>query len=100
MALKTDKIFELMASFLAKGEGKPIVEKLQAIYAMEILPQKGQPPARTWMLDLKNGNGRVYQGKDQADSTFTMTDDDFEQICLGKLNPQQAFMTVFEFVVY
>lgn len=35
----------------------------------------------------------VKVGKpDNADATFTMTDDDFEQVCLGKLNPQMAFM--------
>ena len=28
----------------------------------------------------------------KADATFTMTDDDFEKVCLGKLNPQIAFM--------
>lgn len=30
---------------------------------------------------------------DGIDATFQMTDDDFEQVCLGKLQPQQAFMT-------
>ena len=24
---------------------------------------------------------------EKADATFTMTDDDFEAVCLGKLNP-------------
>jgi putative sterol carrier protein len=28
----------------------------------------------------------------KADATFTMTDEDFNNVCLGKLNPQIAFM--------
>jgi hypothetical protein len=92
--LKTDKVFQLMSAYMEKGDGKENVQKLQAIYVIEILPKKGDPPARTWVLDLKNGNGKVYQGTAQADATFTFTDDDFEQVCLGKLNAQQAFMTV------
>jgi len=35
----------------------------------------------------------VRKGKpEKADATFQMTDDDFEAVCLGKLNPQMAFM--------
>lgn len=45
-------------------------------------------------LDLKNGV--VYEGspKDGAkpDTTLAVTDSDFVDIALGKLNPQVAFM--------
>ena len=35
----------------------------------------------------------MKKGKpENADATFTMTDADFDQVCLGKLNPQMAFM--------
>ena len=35
----------------------------------------------------------MKKGKaENPDATFTMTDADFEQVCLGKLNPQMAFM--------
>jgi 3-hydroxyacyl-CoA dehydrogenase/3a,7a,12a-trihydroxy-5b-cholest-24-enoyl-CoA hydratase len=91
-ALKSDKIFALMNSFLEKGEGKKIVESLQATYLFEITPTKGAPVAKTFVIDLKNGQGKVFEGKQQVDATFTMVDDDFEQVCLGKLNPQNAFM--------
>jgi len=44
-------------------------------------------------IDLKSGQGHTKRGKpEKADATFTMTDDDFEAVCLGKLNPQIAFM--------
>jgi len=91
-ALKSDKIFALMNSFLERGDGKKIVESLQSTYMFEITPKKGAPVAKTFVIDLKNGQGKVYEGKTQVDATFTMADDDFEQVCLGKLNPQNAFM--------
>ena len=44
-------------------------------------------------IDLKNGQGDVHQRKPKsADATFTMTDADFDNVCMGKLNPQIAFM--------
>ena len=93
--LKTDKVFELMNAYLATGEGKHIVDKLQAVYGFEITKKKGEPPVRIWTIDLKNGNGFVRQGKPESpDATFTMTDDDFEQVSLGKLNGQTAFVQV------
>jgi len=79
-------------SFLLKGDGKHLVSQLQSTYAFEITPKKGAPVAKTYIIDLKNGLGRVYEGKETVDATFTMVDEDFEQVCLGKLNPQNAFM--------
>lgn len=46
-----------------------------------------------YTIDLKNGQGSVTkQEPKNADATFTMTDDDFDAVCQGKLNPQIAFM--------
>jgi len=37
---------------------------------------------------LTSGNGACRVGKPaKSDSIFTMTDDDFYSVCLGKLNP-------------
>lgn len=91
--LKSQKVFDMMRQFLDRGEGKAAVGKVQAIYNFEIVPKKGDPVAKTWTIDLKNGQGRVDEGKsDSADTTFTMIDEDFEQLCLGKLNAQNAFL--------
>ena len=93
--MKTDKVFNLIGAYLASGEGKDIISKLSAVFGFEITPKKGEPPARVWTIDLKNGNGAVKLGKpESADATFTMTDDDFEQLVLGKLNGQTAFVQV------
>jgi len=40
------------------------------------------------MIDLKNGQGSVeFRAEPKAEAKFTMTEDDFEAVCLGKLNP-------------
>lgn len=84
-----------MRVFLERGEGKHLIQKVNATYNFEVTKVKNGPVARTWIIDLKNGNGSVSVGKlPSPDATFTMTDDDFEQVSLGKLNPQNAFLTV------
>lgn len=83
----------MMTSYLERGEGKDLVPKVQAIFGFEILKEKGGKPVGVWEIDLKNGSGVVKKGTPaKADATFTMTDDDFHQVCMGKLNPQVAFM--------
>ena len=92
---KCYQIFYLMNEFLVRGEGKSIIDKLQAVYNFDITEKKGGPVVTTFVIDLKNGQGKVYEGREStADATFTMTDGDFEQVCLGTLNPQTAFIQV------
>ena len=82
-----------MSVFLAKGEGKALIPKVSAIFGFEISKTKGGKVESTYEIDLKNGQGACKKGKpEKADATFTMTDDDFEQVCLGKLDPKMAFI--------
>src|SRR5450830_1771558 len=91
--LKAEEVFGMMHTYLAQGNGKDIVPKVQAVFALEILKVKGGKIEAIFEIDLKNAQGNVKKGKpEKADATFTMTDADFEQVCLGKLNPQMAFM--------
>jgi len=96
-SLKSDKIFEMMGMFLSQsGEGPKLVKQVDAVYIFEITPKKGAPVAKRFVIDLKNGSGKVFEGTANADATFTMVDDDFEQVCNGTLNPQNAFMQVID----
>ena len=91
--LRAEEIFGMMYTYLAEGHGKAIIPKVQAIYCFEITKAKGGKVEAIYEIDLKNGQGTVKKGKPaSADSTFTMTDADFDLVCLGKLNPQMAFM--------
>lgn len=90
---KSEQIFGMMATYLNQGLGKDLIPKVAAVFGFEIAKNKGEAPAVVFEIDLKNGQGKCQRGAPaSADATFTMTDDDFEAVCLGKLNPQIAFM--------
>jgi 3-hydroxyacyl-CoA dehydrogenase/3a,7a,12a-trihydroxy-5b-cholest-24-enoyl-CoA hydratase len=92
--LKAAQIFGMMGAHLAEGNGAAIIKKVGAVFNFDVILKKGGKPVATWELDLKNGNGFVKLGKcAKPDATFTMTDADFDALCNGKLNPQNAFMT-------
>ena len=55
MALKSEKIFELMDVHI-KEHGPELVKKAGAVFYFEILKSKGDEP-KTWTLDLKNDKG-------------------------------------------
>ncbi len=83
----------MMQQYIALGEAKPLIGKVAAVFNFCITEKKGGPVKKTWIIDLKNGQGVVKVGEDKnADATFTMTDLDFEMVCLGTLNPQMAFI--------
>lgn len=44
-----------MRTFLERGEGKPLVAKVQAIYSFEIILKKGGKVEAVYEIDLKNG---------------------------------------------
>ncbi len=91
--LKAGEIFGMMKTYLDQGLGKELIPKVAAVFGFEILRAKGGKVEVTYEIDLKNGQGDVKKGKpEKPDAFFQMTDDDFEAVCLGKLNPQMAFM--------
>lgn len=46
---------------------------------------------KKWTLDLTSGTGSLKEGDaDSADLTLSMTDENFEKLVSGKLNPQQV----------
>jgi len=53
--LKSERIFNLMAAFLACGDGKSLIPKIQGVYNFSISAKKGGPVVKTWIIDLKNG---------------------------------------------
>lgn len=76
-----------------KDVGREVVKKVNAVFEWHIT--KNGSIAAKWTIDLKNGSGEVYQGpaKGSADTTITISDEDFMEVVLGKLNPQKAFFS-------
>ncbi|XP_075035392.1 peroxisomal multifunctional enzyme type 2 [Mixophyes fleayi] len=92
VGLQSDLIFEEI-SRRVKDVGNELVKKVNAIFQWDIT--KDGNTAAQWTIDLKNGTGEVYRGKvrGRADTSFTLSDQDFMELVLGKLNPQQAFFS-------
>ncbi|XP_030624235.1 peroxisomal multifunctional enzyme type 2 isoform X1 [Chanos chanos] len=74
-----------------KDMGAELVKKVNAIFGWEII-KEGKIAAQ-WTIDLKTGSGALHKGpySGKADVTFTVSDEDFMEVVLGKLNPQKAF---------
>nr|XP_025716567.1 peroxisomal multifunctional enzyme type 2 isoform X2 [Callorhinus ursinus] len=90
--LQSTLVFEEIGRRL-KDIGHEVAEKVNAVFEWHIT--KGGHTAAKWTVDLKSGSGKVYQGpaKGSADATFTLSDEDFMDVVLGKLDPQKAFFS-------
>lgn len=68
-----------------------LIEKVRGVYGFKV--RNGPDGAEGyWLINAKEGKGKVtYDGKDKADVTFTVSDEDVADLISGKLNPQKAF---------
>uniref|UniRef100_A0A8D0B8T4 Peroxisomal multifunctional enzyme type 2 n=1 Tax=Salvator merianae TaxID=96440 RepID=A0A8D0B8T4_SALMN len=90
--LQSDLVFQEIGRRI-KEEGNQLVKKVNAVFQWNIT--KDDKTAVQWTIDLKNGSGELYQGpaRGKADTVFTLSDEDFLGLVLGKINPQKAFMS-------
>jgi putative sterol carrier protein len=49
--------------------------------------------AGTWTVDVNDGKLTVTEGGNEADTTITVSEDNFAQLISGDLNPTTAYMT-------
>jgi putative sterol carrier protein len=49
--------------------------------------------AGSWKVDVDDGNVKVTEGGGDADVTITASEETFEQIASGDMNPTTAYMT-------
>uniref|UniRef100_A0A2K5XRC2 Hydroxysteroid 17-beta dehydrogenase 4 n=1 Tax=Mandrillus leucophaeus TaxID=9568 RepID=A0A2K5XRC2_MANLE len=90
--LQSTLVFEEIGRRL-KDVGPEVVKKVNAVFEWHIT--KGGNIGAKWTIDLKSGSGKVYQGpaKGAADTTIILSDEDFMEVVLGKLDPQKAFFS-------
>ncbi|NXN18855.1 DHB4 enzyme, partial [Indicator maculatus] len=90
--LQSDLVFEEIGRRV-KEIGGELVKKVNAVFQWDIT--KDGKTAMQWTIDLKNGSGAVYQGpaRKPADTTFTLSDEDFMDVVQQKTNPQKAFFS-------
>ncbi|KAJ8380974.1 hypothetical protein SKAU_G00017520 [Synaphobranchus kaupii] len=88
--LQSDLVFEEIGRRI-ETMGAELVKKVNAVFGWEIT--KGDDVAAKWTIDLKTGVGSLHKGpfSGKADVTLTVSDEDFMDVVLGKLNPQKAF---------
>ncbi len=80
--MKSDELFGMIGGFLDKGEGVKLISEIGSVFGFEIKKDKKGPVVKTFIIDLKNGQGKTMVGKpENPDATFTMTDDDFDLVC-------------------
>ncbi|XP_026193629.1 peroxisomal multifunctional enzyme A [Cyclospora cayetanensis] len=93
---KSAKIFRMIAAYLerATDAASKLKSKVNSCFHFEISPKQGQPPTLKWTIDLRaESGGKAMEGHHgTADATFIMADEVFALICLGRLNPQVAFL--------
>ncbi|NXP85428.1 DHB4 enzyme, partial [Passerina amoena] len=90
--LQSNLVFEEIGRRV-KEMGNELVKKVNAVFQWDIT--KDGKTAMQWTIDLKNGSGAVYQGpaRNSADTTFTLSDEDFMDVVQQKINPQKAFFS-------
>ncbi|NXW24655.1 DHB4 enzyme, partial [Circaetus pectoralis] len=90
--LQSDLVFEEIGRRV-KEIGNKLVKEVNAVFQWDIT--KDGKTAMQWTIDLKNGSGAVYQGpaRSSADTTFTLSDEDFMDVVQQKTNPQKAFFS-------
>ncbi|NXK67554.1 DHB4 enzyme, partial [Sylvietta virens] len=86
--LQSNLVFEEIGRRV-KEMGNELVKKVNAVFQWDIT--KDGETAMQWTIDLKNGSGAVYQGpaRSSADTTFTLSDEDFMDVVQQKINPQK-----------
>lgn len=90
--LQSALVFEEIGRRL-KDVGREVVKKVNAVFEWHIT--KGGATAAKWTIDLKSGSGQVYRGpaRGSADTTIIISDEDFMEVVLGRLDPQKAFFS-------
>eukprot|EP00041_Stephanoeca_diplocostata_P007668 m.110568 g.110568 ORF g.110568 m.110568 type:complete len:118 (+) comp16981_c0_seq1:95-448(+) len=88
MGLKSAEFFE----GIKEAVNADMVKKVKAVFQWNIT-QGGNQVAQ-YTVDLKNGNGEIYDGKakKKANCTLTVDDDDLMSLVSGELDPMKAFM--------
>ncbi|CAJ0957515.1 unnamed protein product, partial [Mesorhabditis belari] len=91
MTLKSAALFDQIKAELPNHKEK--VKQVKGIILYELTA--GGKVIGKYTIDLKNGDGDVYEGdaKEKASVTVTVDDEDFVKIAAGELEPTKAFMT-------
>eukprot|EP00040_Diaphanoeca_grandis_P038565 m.256772 g.256772 ORF g.256772 m.256772 type:complete len:118 (-) comp34676_c0_seq1:69-422(-) len=76
---------------MAPAINADMVKQIKCIYQWDI---SSNGTVQTWTVDLKNGDGEVYEGKAKKKATCTLilSEEDFLGLVDGSLDTMKAFM--------
>ena len=91
--IKPEDVALLMKSYVDAGHAQKAADKCDASYQFNLAEVKDGPIKYQFWVSLKKSAQSSGLGKmEKPDATFTMTASDFFDVCMGKLNPQMAFI--------
>ena len=64
-----------------------LVDQIGKVFAFQLTG-----PESTWVLDVKNAPGGVSSGPGKADSTLTLSEEDFGAMTRGEIDPMKLYM--------
>jgi 3-hydroxyacyl-CoA dehydrogenase/3a,7a,12a-trihydroxy-5b-cholest-24-enoyl-CoA hydratase len=83
---ESQDVFTAIGKHIEKNAG--LAAKVATVYLFKLTG-----PESAWIVDLKNGNGKVSRGADKADCTLELTDADFMAMCTGKADAQKLYFS-------
>jgi len=87
----TMNIQEIFNALSAGLKADPsVVKRVGAVFQFDI---DVGGSTKSYVVDLKNGNGEIREGTTQADCTIGVSENDFKDLMTGKANGQQLFMS-------
>ena len=85
--MTTKEIFEKVERKLLEKSAQ--LSDLRAVYKFEL----NGPDGGTWIVDLREESLGVRETEEEAQCTFTGSDENFVNLFTGKLKPERALLT-------
>ena len=90
---RSEEIYQVMKAYIDGKHAQKAIDKCDANYQFILTDKKDGEPVFSFWAKLRKSESGAGKGKlEKPDATFTMTDSDFYDMCMGKLNPQMAFV--------
>lgn len=88
----SEQIYKLMKAYVEAGHAKKAVKKCNAVFQFDIIDSKSGKLANQFWVSVKEEKQTADKGSAKdVDAIFSISENDFFDVCMGKLNPQIAF---------
>ena len=89
---QSETIYALMKTYVEGGMASKAVQKCNSTYQFNLTDKKSGKMMFQFWVSVKKDEQKAGTGSyNKPDATFQISEEDFNNVCLGKLNPQVAF---------